>query len=398
MIELSRQKNVATIITFPMITVATGNPASGATSLDSEIDAWTDGAAPDGFTDCTNEATEIGSTGIYYLSLTQTEMNNDYIAIQVKTGSAGVSTQVILINTTPRPAKLGDVGHGGSAATLSLKSVTVNNSAGYGMDISGSDGGAVIGSSGAGRPGLEVYSDTGHGITVTCGSDDIALQLAGGSAGLEISAGGAAAPAVSIITASGDGISIAPTAGHGINIAANGTSKHGITITGGTAGTSDALKLTAGSGGVGFRQDIFTQAMTESYGADGACADAGPGPLPHHAGADRVFAFWYDHHGQEAGRLDDRPHPDDQQRHGAYQRYEGFMNPLVFHGYGPGANPAFVVTRGYGPFAVEEWLPSRRRPDLELQALWPAGLPERRLSPAALCLQSARATGGHPLG
>lgn len=96
--ELVRQKNVATIITFPIVD-ADGDFVSGATALDSEIDAWTDGAAPDGFTDCTNEATEIGSTGVYYLSLTQTEMNNDYIVIQTKTSSSGAKTQMILINT-----------------------------------------------------------------------------------------------------------------------------------------------------------------------------------------------------------------------------------------------------------------------------------------------------------
>ena len=96
--ELGRQKNAATIITFPIVD-ADGDFVTGATALDSEIDAWTDGAAPDGFADCTNEATEIGTTGIYYLSLTQTEMNNDYIVIQVKTSSTGAKTQMILINT-----------------------------------------------------------------------------------------------------------------------------------------------------------------------------------------------------------------------------------------------------------------------------------------------------------
>ena len=81
--ELFRAKNVATYIVFPLCD-SDGDPVTGASSLDSEIDAWTDGSAPDGFVDCTNEATEIGTTGQYYLSLTQTEMNNDYIIIQIK--------------------------------------------------------------------------------------------------------------------------------------------------------------------------------------------------------------------------------------------------------------------------------------------------------------------------
>jgi len=98
-IEIVRQKNVATYITFPIVD-ADGDIVTGATGLDSEIDTFADGTAPDGFTDCTNEATEVGSTGIYYLSLTQSEMNADYIYIQTKTSTSGAKTQHILIRTT----------------------------------------------------------------------------------------------------------------------------------------------------------------------------------------------------------------------------------------------------------------------------------------------------------
>jgi hypothetical protein len=97
-IELVRQKNVATIVTFPIID-NDGDTVSSAAGLDSEIDTWSDGAAPDGFTDCTNEATEVGSTGIYYLSLTQAEMNVDYSYIQIKTTTTDAKTQHILIRT-----------------------------------------------------------------------------------------------------------------------------------------------------------------------------------------------------------------------------------------------------------------------------------------------------------
>jgi len=97
-IEAVRQKNTATYIVFPLIDSSDDvSYKSSAASLDSEIDAFADGSAPDGFVDCTNEATEIGSTGVYYLSLTQTEMNNDYIIIQVKASDA--NTQAILIRT-----------------------------------------------------------------------------------------------------------------------------------------------------------------------------------------------------------------------------------------------------------------------------------------------------------
>ncbi|MCE5324958.1 MAG: hypothetical protein ABFE07_10245 [Armatimonadia bacterium] len=143
-LELVRQKNVATIITVPIVD-ADGDIVTSAADLDSEIDAWSDGAAPDGFTDCTNEATEIGTNGIYYLSLTQAEMNAQYIYIQIKTSTAGAKTQHILIRTTigaPANAATTDDGgtinvtggavdtvsaatlangaHGGAAATLTL--------------------------------------------------------------------------------------------------------------------------------------------------------------------------------------------------------------------------------------------------------------------------------------
>lgn len=97
-IEIVRQKNAATYISFPIVD-ADGDAVTGAAALDSEIDTFTDGVAPDGFLDCTNEATEVGTNGWYYLSLTAAEMNVDYAAIQIKTTTAGAKTQHILIRT-----------------------------------------------------------------------------------------------------------------------------------------------------------------------------------------------------------------------------------------------------------------------------------------------------------
>ena len=97
-LELVRQKNVATIITFPIVDV--NNLAiTSAAGLDTELDAWSDGAAPDGFADASNEATEIGATGIYYLSLTQGEMNVDYIFVKVSSSTDATIDQRILIRT-----------------------------------------------------------------------------------------------------------------------------------------------------------------------------------------------------------------------------------------------------------------------------------------------------------
>ena len=89
-------KNAAWRVTFPIFD-ADGDMVTGATGLDSEISK--DGGA---FADCTNEATEIGSSGIYYLDLTSTEMNADTVAIQVKTSSSGAKTTNIV--TYPQEA------------------------------------------------------------------------------------------------------------------------------------------------------------------------------------------------------------------------------------------------------------------------------------------------------
>ena len=66
---------------FP-IRDSSGAPVTGVAGLDSEISK--DGGA---FADCTNEATEIGSTGFYSLLFTTTEMTADYVTVQVKSTS-----------------------------------------------------------------------------------------------------------------------------------------------------------------------------------------------------------------------------------------------------------------------------------------------------------------------
>ena len=100
--ELVRQRGVATIISFPIVdsdgAVVVDEDDAG---TDSETDNWADGTAPDGFTDCTNEAVETddGVSGWYYLSLTAAEMTYDYISVRIITTTAGVVDQRILIRT-----------------------------------------------------------------------------------------------------------------------------------------------------------------------------------------------------------------------------------------------------------------------------------------------------------
>jgi hypothetical protein len=74
---------------------ADGDLVSSAADLDSERSV--DGGA---FADCTNEAVEIGSTGIYKLVLTAAEMNGDVIIVQTKTSTAGAKPFLTTIYTS----------------------------------------------------------------------------------------------------------------------------------------------------------------------------------------------------------------------------------------------------------------------------------------------------------
>ena len=113
-VELVRQKNVATYVYFP-ITNTTGDVQTGCVT-DTEIDAFSDSAAPDGFADTTNEATEVGTTGWYYLSLAQAEMNYDYIAlrIQILSGCTAVSQRVLIRTMVGDPLNLATTDDGGA--------------------------------------------------------------------------------------------------------------------------------------------------------------------------------------------------------------------------------------------------------------------------------------------
>jgi hypothetical protein len=160
--ELVRQKNVATYIVFPIVD-ADGDLVSSAAGLDSEIDTFGDGTAPDGFVDCTNEATEIGSTGMYYLSLAQSEMNHDYIVLQVKTTTSGAKTQVILIRTmVGDPLNIGTTDDGGTINVASgivesnvkqLNGSSIQQASGYIKVSEGTGTGQLDLTSG--RPGVD---------------------------------------------------------------------------------------------------------------------------------------------------------------------------------------------------------------------------------------------------
>lgn len=87
-------KNTAQRIVFPILD-ADGDPVTGAVGLDSEYSL--DGGA---FVDCTNEATEIGTSGIYYLDLVAGETNGGAVCIRVQTSTSGAKTTVLVFYTS----------------------------------------------------------------------------------------------------------------------------------------------------------------------------------------------------------------------------------------------------------------------------------------------------------
>src|SRR6185312_11234590 len=62
--------------------------------------------------------------------------------------------------------------------------------------------------------------------------------------------------------------------GHGASFAAAGTSKHGLLATGGSAGTSDGIKGTAGVGGVDIRGNITGNVTGNLSGSVGSVTGA----------------------------------------------------------------------------------------------------------------------------
>lgn len=182
----------------------------------------------------------------------------------------------------------------GSGDALTITSTGGN---GTGLNVSGNGTGSGIkgtgGSTGVGIAGVGgATSGTGIkglaqagvsiGIEAQGSSSAAGFQAKGGTTGpgAALVGGATSGNGLNVTTTAGDGLSILPTAGSGIVATGNGTSKHGIVATGGTAGTSDGFKAAAGTGGVDIRGNItgnltgttsdFTTALTESYAADGA--------------------------------------------------------------------------------------------------------------------------------
>ena len=82
-------KNTAYRFTFAIRKPSDGTLITSWAGADSEVSK--DGGS---FSDCTNEATEIGTSGVGYLDLTSTEMNADTVALKITVTNTGAVPQV----------------------------------------------------------------------------------------------------------------------------------------------------------------------------------------------------------------------------------------------------------------------------------------------------------------
>lgn len=155
-------KNTAYRLYFP-IYKSDGTLITAAAGLDSEVSK--DGKQSDGttagFTDCTNEATEIGTgSGCYYLDLTSTEMNADSVVVLVKSSTTGAVPQVFALY----PQESGDVkvdvqSYGGTAGTFASGRPEVNTTHLAGTSQTARDiGASVLLSSGTGTGQISLSS------------------------------------------------------------------------------------------------------------------------------------------------------------------------------------------------------------------------------------------------
>lgn len=178
-----------------------------------------------------------------------------------------------------------------SSTTGDAFTITSSGGNGIGMNISGNGSGdgfrATAGATGRGMHALggatsgagfraEGQGSNSSGFHGLGFGTQSGFRFEGGATGpgAMIIGGGTSGDGIDITTTVGDGLSILPTAGNAIVATANGTSKHGAVITGGTAGTSDGLKAVAGTGGVPIRGDITGNVTGNLSGSVGSVTGA----------------------------------------------------------------------------------------------------------------------------
>lgn len=237
-LELVRQKNTATRIAFPLINATddvsylSGCSASG----DTETDQFSDSANPDGFADATNEIAELGTTGVYYVTLTNTEMNYDYVI--VKCSCTGSNVQTLLIRTTTGVARNMATTDDGGTINVTTGAIDTVTTTGAATLANGAHGGSSASFTfGAGG---SISSSTGNALTLTSTATSGSGLYATTSSSNRYAIEGVGTGA----TDSGGILGRSTTAGEGIE-GVGGGNGHGAYFVG--AGTGDGLHVKGGT-------------------------------------------------------------------------------------------------------------------------------------------------------
>lgn len=248
--EALRRKNLAAHFEVPMLDSATPiNYKSGVSVSDDAY--YKDGAGAWTALAITDTFAEIGTTGLYEISLTAAEMNHDQIIIKM-TGT-GAANNSIVISTLPVDSNLTAIDGAltnGNNADLKLRSLSVQNPAGDAVRFV---------SSAAEARGLHIESDLGVALNVQS-ADDHAVQLLGGAAGAGLYSKGGPTGHGGLFESgatSGDGLRVQAIAdGHGLHTigfltgngfhSQGGASGDGVMYVGGTSG--NGFSCVGGSG------------------------------------------------------------------------------------------------------------------------------------------------------
>jgi len=189
------------------------------------------------------------------LTITGTTTLSDGLVVNRSTGNSSAIVATGSGTGSGLAVTGGATGHGIKArggATSGDGANFAGDTFGIGIRATGTDSnagaffeGGVNGGSGL---ACQANGGTGHGASLIGYTSGSGLYVGGGSTGPGLSAYGGGV--------SGDGIFTSTISGHGMNLTATGSSKHGLFATGGTAGTSDGIKAAAGTGGVDIRGNI----------------------------------------------------------------------------------------------------------------------------------------------
>jgi hypothetical protein len=213
---------------------------------------------------------------------TVTTVTNQLTAAQIATGvwqdtTAGDFTTAGSIGKSLFTSGAVPGAAGGHFIAGTNASLTVTGAVAFGStwDVAGAvtwDAGWIVSNSAGNAVNFTSLGGNGSGLTIVGDGSGDGLEAFGGATGrgFHIRGGSTSGGGLALTTTSGDGIEVTPTAGNGITVTANGTSKHGMVVTGGTGGTSDGVKAVAGTGGVPIRGDItgnITGNLTGSVGS-----------------------------------------------------------------------------------------------------------------------------------